>query len=186
MTEEGGSRIGFAKATVRSFAGSVRGITLSLAQRVSGAYDFAMRRLLQSLAFVSLSSSIAVSVCAQTPASQKAQQSVDQQVNVEILSDTRGVQLDSYLGSLVAGLKQGFVSKESAAGTKSPALHSEVDLLITIAADGQIAALKLETGTQDSQMAKAAWVATRDSAYAPLPVAFAGSPLQLRIRFVVG
>jgi len=144
-----------------------------------------MRRRAQSLTFALLASSVAMSVCAQTPAKQTARQSADPHVNFDVLSDIRGVQLNSYFGALAPELKQGFLNRVSATGIETLAPHSEVDLLLTIAADGKITALRMETGTQDSLTAKAAWEATIDSTYAPLPAALTGSPLELRVRFVV-
>lgn len=104
-------------------------------------------------------------------------------VSFDILSDTKGTQLNSYLGTLAPELKQSFLSNLSVADAK-PLAHQQVDLLVTIDSQGKVSALRLAPGTQDSPVARAAWAAVKDNKCASLPNSLGGSDLKLRVHFV--
>ncbi len=93
-------------------------------------------------------------------------------VHVEVLTDTGGVNLSPYLRAVVAGLKSHWQ-----AGT------GEVVLDLSIGADGQLTAMRLEGPVKDEAADKAAWSAAKETKFEALPVGVKG-PLKLRVSFV--
>lgn len=142
-----------------------------------------MRRLAQFLSFALLVPSIAASAQVRPLPEQTSPVSAAPRVTFNILSDTKGTQLNSYLGNLAPKLRQSFLSHLSAADAKQLA-HQQVDLLITIGSQGDVSALRLTPGTQDSPASRAAWAAAKDTKWAPLPSSLGGSSPQMRMHFV--
>ena len=105
-------------------------------------------------------------------------------VSFDILSDTKGTQLTSYLGTLGPKLQQAFLGDLSAADAKNNA-HQQVDLLMTIGPAGKLSGLHLAPGTQESPVAKAAWIAARDLQFASLPNSLHTASLTLRVHLVI-
>lgn len=140
-----------------------------------------MRRLAQFLSFALLVSPVAVT--AQILSGETPQVATLPEMSFVVLSDTKGVQLNSYFGSLGPELRQSFRSNLSAADGKASA-HQQIDVLLAIDSQGNVSALSLAPGTQDSSVARAAWVAVKDAKYAPLPNGLGSSDLQLRVHFV--
>lgn len=93
-------------------------------------------------------------------------------VSFEALSDTRGVQLNSYLGQLAHELRQHL--------TTNTASHQPVDLLLTINGQGKLVALQLASA--DTPASKAAWNAVKDLHYAPLPTGLSDTSLKLKVH----
>lgn len=143
-----------------------------------------MRRLAQSLSLALFITPLAAAAQVGSLPGQITQVSAHNGVTFDILSDTRGTQLNSYLGTLAPELEQSFLGYLSAADAKSLA-RQQVDLLLTIGSQGKVSALRLAPGTQDSPVAKAAWAAVRDTNYGSLPTTLSGSDLILRVHFVV-
>lgn len=143
-----------------------------------------MRRLAQSLSLALFITPLAAAAQIGSLPGQITQVSAQNGVTFDILSDTRGTQLNSYLGTLAPELQQSFLGHLSAADAKSLA-RQQVDLLLTIGSQGKVSALRLAPGTQDSPVAKAAWAAVRDTNYGMLPTTLSGSDLILRVHFVV-
>lgn len=143
-----------------------------------------MRRLAQSLSLALFITPLAAAAQVGSLPGQITQVSAQNGVTFDILSDTRGTQLNSYLGTLAPELQQSFLGHLSAADAKSLA-RQQVDLLLTIGSQGKVSALRLAPGTQDSPVAKAAWAAVRDTNYGTLPTTLSGSDLILRVHFVV-
>ena len=102
-------------------------------------------------------------------------------VTFDILSDTRGAQLTSYFEGLAPELQRAFLGNVIAFGATAP-IYEQVALLLTIDSRGQLSALRLTPGTQESQVARAAWAAVRDTRFAPLPARLDGSSLRLRVH----
>lgn len=146
-------------------------------------YDAGMNRLAQFLSFALLVPSIAASAQARPLPKQTSQVSAAPGVSFDVLSDTRGTQLNSYLGILAPELKQSFLSNLIVADAK-PLAQQQVDLLVTIDTQGKVSALRLAPGTQDSPVARAAWAAVRDNKCASLPNSLEGSDLKMRLHFV--
>ncbi len=143
-----------------------------------------MRRLAQSVLLALFITPLAAAAQVGSLPAQTTQASAQHGVTFDILSDTGGTQLNSYLGILAPELQQSFLGHLSAADAKSLA-HQQVDILLTIGASGEVSALRLAPGTQDSLVAKAAWAAVRDNKYESLPSTIGGSHLTLRVHFVV-
>ena len=102
-------------------------------------------------------------------------------VTFDILNDTKGTQLNSYIGSLAPELQQSFISNMTVFGAEAPT-HEQVSLLLTVDSEGRLSALRLSPGTRETAVAKAAWAAVRDTKFAPLPIILAGSVLSLRVH----
>ncbi len=131
-----------------------------------------------------LTSCLAAPVWAQAASKDVAPRNTNVKIGLDILTDTRGAQLGPYLQTLVAGLEQHWTLPASAAQTPSPSMQQEVTLLLTIAPDGRISALKLDSARANEALNKAAWADAIDTTYAPPPAAMNGSGLQLRIHFI--
>lgn len=107
-----------------------------------------------------------MSAGAQTTTAKISRFSQTPRITFDILSDTRGVQLTPYLGSLVPELQKRFTAASDASSSSLPSEH-EAAVLLTIAPDGKLSSLQLEA--QDSPTAKHAWQAAKDATYEPLP-----------------
>ena len=140
-----------------------------------------MRSLAQFLPFVLLVAPVAAT--SQVSPGQAPQVPTAPGMTFVVLSDTKGIQLNSYFESLGPELRQSFLSNLSAADVKSSD-HQQVDLLLTIGSQGSLSALRLAPGTPDSPVARAAWAAVKDAKYAPLPNSLGSPDLQLRVHFV--
>lgn len=104
----------------------------------------------------------------------------------EILSDTRGVNFSPYLKGILSeiyGRWTGLLPEEA----RKPTLaKGETDIRFTISPDGKITAMHLDASTHDTQLNLAAWGAiTGAQHYPPLPAAFTGPNLELRVHFRV-
>ena len=143
-----------------------------------------MRRLAQFALLALLITPLAAAAQVGSLPEQTTQAPPQDGVTFDILNDTKGTQLNSYLGILAPELQQSFLGHLSAADAKSLA-HQQVDLLFTISAKGEVSALRLAPGTRDSLVAKAAWTAVRDNKYGSLPATLGGSDLMLRVHFVI-
>jgi hypothetical protein len=106
---------------------------------------------------------------------------------VEIISDTRGVDFTDYIKRILRMIKAGWlplIPEEC-----YPPLSKEGSTLIhfTIAKNGQLTdPMKLEDSTHDRAIDKAAWGAiTGVGQFPPLPSAYTGPTLELRIQFII-
>ena len=97
----------------------------------------------------------------------------------ETLSDTKGTQLNEYLGTLARELQKHLEQAESSNVSQSPSAMP-VDLVLTINSQGTLTALRLESIS--SAASKAMWQVARDLTYAPLPNGLGGSDLKLRVH----
>lgn len=138
-----------------------------------------MRRLAQFLSLALLAPSISVVAQVQPAPAISAAPGV----TFDILSDTEGTPLNSYLGTLAPELQKSFLGYLSAADVKQSA-PQQADLLITLSSRGGVSALSLAPGTQDSPLSRAAWAAAKDTKFAPLPNGLGASSLHLRMHFV--
>jgi len=106
---------------------------------------------------------------------------------VEIISDTRGVDFTDYIKRILRMIKAGWlplIPEEC-----YPPLSKEGTTLIhfTIAKNGQLTdPMILEDSTHDRAIDKAAWGAINGvGQYPPLPAAYTGQTLELRIQFII-
>ena len=102
-------------------------------------------------------------------------------VTFDILSDTKGAQLDSYLGKLAPELQRTFLRNVAPVGAAA-LTREQVSLVLTVDSQGQLSTLRLAPGTEESPVARAAWAAVRDTKFAPLPISLDGSTLSLRVH----
>ena len=142
-----------------------------------------MRRPAQFLFLATLVSPIAALAQVPVPSEQTSQVATAPGVTFVILNDTKGTQLNLYLGNAARELQQSFLSNLSAADAKSFD-HQQVDLLLTIDSQGNVSALRLAPGTQHSPVARAAWAAIKEAQFASLPNSLGSSDLQLRVHFI--
>ena len=113
------------------------------------------------------------------PLKQPSQPATSSHVSFETLSDTKGTQLNAYLGTLARELQEHLRLVESSNVSQSPSAMP-VDLVLTINSQGTLTALRLESVR--STASKAAWQAARDLTYPPLPNGLGGSDLKLRVQ----
>jgi outer membrane biosynthesis protein TonB len=104
----------------------------------------------------------------------------------EILSDTQGVDFEPYIRRLLALVRAGWIPllpEET-----NPPLRKKGTTLIrfTIKSDGTLAYMHLDDSTHDRAIDEAAWGSIKSvGQYPPLPAAFKGPQLDLRIQFLV-
>jgi hypothetical protein len=104
--------------------------------------------------------------------------------DVELVSNTMGADLSPYVLVLHNDVQRDWehlIPKEDGhpLTTQSPII-----IRLTIASDGRVASMYLETKTGDGLLDRAAWGAiVGKGTYSPLPKDFHGSQLELRIRF---
>jgi TonB family protein len=139
---------------------------------------------------------LAAGLCAQQPpdgkaasaAASKPQNSntsgVPSNGNVEVLSDTQGVDFGPYLSKVVEAVRGNWYTliPEEA---KRPELKSgNVSIEFAILSDGHIAAMKITHPSGDIGLDRAAWGGiTASVPFPPLPEEYKGPFLRLRFRF---
>ena len=104
--------------------------------------------------------------------------------NVEILSDTQGVDFSSWLPRWRAETDKtwkGFMPVEA----NPPMLKSRAVMVrFKVLPDGKIADMNLDGRSGNAALDRAAWLAVTNSSYPPLPVEFHGSYIELRACFL--
>ena len=111
------------------------------------------------------------------PASQPA-------LRVEILSDTRGADLQPYMRHLTSDLRQHWLALIPRDHLSPAADTAETGIAITITASGHLAEMHLDGATHVAALDEAAWSATKSTAYQPLPAGKNLADLKLRLYFV--
>jgi TonB family protein len=100
---------------------------------------------------------------------------------VDLLSDTQGVDFAPYIHGVVQQVYGEWVKMRAQDAAVS---RGATDIRFTIAPDGTIAAMHLETSTKSEGVNRAAWGAiTGVGKFAALPAGFHGPNLELRIHF---
>ena len=104
----------------------------------------------------------------------------------EILSDTQGVDFEPYIRRLLALVRAGWIPLLPEE-TRPPLLKKGTTLIrFTIKSDGTLAYMHLDDSTHDRALDEAAWGGIKSvGQYPPLPAAFKGPQLDLRIQFLV-
>lgn len=120
-----------------------------------------MKRLLRFLSIALLTPCLITPAYAQATAPASWPQSSDLKMGLELLTDTNGVYVDSYVKNLMSDLKRHWLPLVKEAANQRPIKPEETTIEFTIGSDGSILAMQLEDSTHDSPFDKAAWSATK-------------------------
>jgi TonB family protein len=143
-----------------------------------------MKSLLRFLPIALLTPCLIQPASAQATAHAVPTQSPDLKLSVDVLSDTGGVNLAPYVRNLVSDLRKHWSSQATQSNQPSPK-QQETVLTLTIATNGQLSAMKLETPGGDSALNQAAWNATKTTSFSPPPTGMTDPNLKLRVHFVI-
>jgi TonB family protein len=106
------------------------------------------------------------------------------QTGIEVISDTKGVDLGPYLQTVEKTIKLNWYNliPESA---RAPIMKKgEVVIEFAILKDGRVAGMKLVSSSGDVALDRGGWAAiTSSNPFLPLPLQLAGSALALRVSF---
>jgi TonB family protein len=101
--------------------------------------------------------------------------------NLEILSDTMGVDFDPYLKRVLHDVRQNWYN---AIPESAQMKHGNLIIEFAITKDGKVAGMKLVTSSGDIPLDRAAWAGiTGSDPFPALPTEFGGQYLALRFRF---
>ena len=110
----------------------------------------------------------------------------NQASSVDILSDTRGVDFAPYFKQLLPMIYKSWLPLIPEEARPPRYLKGETIIRFTINPDGKLAAMHLDASTRQVKLDRAAWGAiTSIKQFPPLPAAFDGPNLELRIHFKV-
>ena len=101
--------------------------------------------------------------------------------NLEVLSDTQGVDFGPYLQRILQDVRENWYHAipESAEMKKG-----KLQIEFAITKDGKVADMKLTAGSGDVALDRAAWAGiSASNPFPPLPTEFTGPYLTLRFRF---
>ena len=120
------------------------------------------------------------------PASEAKQAaSLADQHQIEILSDTQGVDFKPYLKDAIGQIYKQWMTLMPE-GAKKQKEKGVTLIRLTISADGTIAAMHLDSSAKDDPLDRAAWGAiTGVGKFPALPSTFHGPNLEVRIHFLV-
>ncbi len=106
------------------------------------------------------------------------------QAGAEILSDTMGVDFNAYIRKLLYDTRRNWIPLLPEETEPPISKRGITGIRFTILPDGKIGAMTLETRSGDVAIDRAAWNAiTSEGQYPPLPPAFHGPQLELRLGF---
>jgi TonB family protein len=101
--------------------------------------------------------------------------------NLEVLSDTMGVDFGPYLQRVLHDVRQNWYN---AIPESAQFKHGNLIIEFAITKDGKVAGVKLAAGSGDIPLDRAAWAGiTASDPFPPLPTEFGGQYLALRFRF---
>jgi TonB family protein len=101
--------------------------------------------------------------------------------NLEVLSDTMGVDFGPYLQRVLHDVRQNWYN---AIPESAQFKHGNLIIEFAITKDGKVAGMKLAAGSGDIPLDRAAWAGiTASDPFPPLPTEFGGQYLALRFRF---
>ena len=106
-------------------------------------------------------------------------------LSLEVLSDTGGANMNPYFEHLTKDLRQHWMPLLTAAEQEHPVKQAETVIDLTILPDGDLAAMRLASSTQNDALNKAAWSALAQQALPTPPAGLKASQLKLRIHFLV-
>jgi TonB family protein len=100
---------------------------------------------------------------------------------VDILSDTQGVDFGPYLENMLQSVRENWYHRSPASGFTK---RGELAIEFAIAKDGKVADMRLVASSRDVELDRAAWDSIKGLIpFPPLPEAFTGPYLALRFRF---
>ncbi len=106
--------------------------------------------------------------------------------DVEILSDTGGVDLRPYIKQIVGLIYKNWMPLIPAEAKPPESKQGESSIRFTILPDGRIGAMHLDASTHDDSINRSCWGAITSMGQFPaLPAAMGPKPLELRIHFYV-
>src|SRR5271170_5656325 len=126
-----------------------------------------MKKLLYFLSSGLLAPFLMTTAYAQMAEPAMLPQSSDLKVGVDLLSDTKGADLGPYMRILIADLKKHWVAPVAESANQPIMKEEETLLRFTIAPDGHISALRLESPPHDAALNKAAWKAATTTPQLP-------------------
>jgi TonB family protein len=101
--------------------------------------------------------------------------------NLEILSDTMGVDFGPYLQRVLHDVRQNWYN---AIPESAEMKHGNLIIEFAITKDGKVAGMKLVAGSGDVPLDRAAWAGiVASDPFPALPTEFGGQYLALRFRF---
>lgn len=101
--------------------------------------------------------------------------------NVEILSDTQGLDFRAYVGHLWLDVQQNWYA---AIPQSAQVRHGILVIEFSIMKDGKVTGMKVVQGSGDEPLDRAAWAGiVASTPFPPLPTVFKGPYLMLRLRF---
>src|ERR1700751_1678139 len=103
-------------------------------------------------------------------------------LQVDILTDTRGVDLAPYMWTAISNLKGHWLSSAQKLGHQSAGEAEQPIISFTILPNGRITSMLLEHPSGDVKLDRAAWTAITTTDFSPLPSKL-HSPLKLRVVF---
>jgi TonB family protein len=104
--------------------------------------------------------------------------------NLDVLSDTQGVDFGPYLSKVVAAVRENWYSLIPEVARRPELKAGRVAIEFAILPDGRVASMKLTGQSGDVSLDRAAWGGiTASNPFAPLPSEYHGPYLALRFRF---
>jgi TonB family protein len=116
--------------------------------------------------------------------SQKAGNATEEKNNAEILSDTRGVDFGPYIKQVIQATKGAWMEVIPVSAREPQSKQGRVGIRFKIDTTGRVSGMLLEHSSGDVGLDRAAWGGITGAApYPPLPAAFTGPYLELRLGF---
>jgi TonB family protein len=144
-----------------------------------------MKKLLRFLYITLLTPCLITPAHTQVQAHALLPQPSDMKLNVELLSDTNGANLDPYMRNMFSDLKKHWLPPVTETANQPLLKQQETVIIFTIAPDGRLLAMQLEDSPHNTALDKAAWNAVKGTPYSPLPTGMKGQDLKLRVHFMV-
>ena len=104
--------------------------------------------------------------------------------NIDVLSDTMGVDFGPYLERVLHDVKMNWYNRIPEAAYPPERKKGRVAIQFAIMKDGSVSGMKLQSASGDVSLDRAAWGGiTASNPFPPLPTEFSGPYLLLRFRF---
>jgi TonB family protein len=104
--------------------------------------------------------------------------------NLEVLSDTQGVDFGPYLGNVVSAVRKNWYTLIPETARPPVLKRGKVSIQFAILPNGKVTALQYSGSSGDIALDRAAWGGiTASDPFAPLPQEFHGPSLALRFHF---
>jgi TonB family protein len=103
----------------------------------------------------------------------------------EILSDTRGVDFQPYLGRIMRQIYQQWIPLIPEEAQPPLSKQGVTQIRFTINPDGSLAAIHLDGPSGDVALDRAAWGSVNGQIFPRLPKEFTGPNLELRVHYLV-